>query len=94
MIPLELHMISVRILRHLAQEHAAQSSGRFFSYNREVLAHCGWPLHVRLLDHATLQVSPSLTLHFNWQLGVCNHPRLRMECNSRTPSIPVDDMGL
>jgi hypothetical protein len=75
-IPQELSMISVRILRHLAQEHAAQSSGRFFSGSREVLAHTRWPLHVRLLDHASLQASPSLTLHFYWQLGVCHHPRL------------------
>jgi len=93
MIPLELHMISVRILRHLVQEHAAQSSGRVFSDSCEVLAHSGRPLHVRLLGHASLQASPSLTLHFNWQLGVCHHPRLRVECNSRAPSILVDDMG-
>jgi hypothetical protein len=85
-------MISVRILRYQVQEHAAQSSGRVFSDNREVLAHCWRPLHVRLLGHATLQASPSLTLH--WQLGVCHHPRLRVECNSRAPSILVDDMGL
>jgi hypothetical protein len=40
----------VCILHHLAQEHAAQLSGRvFYSGSRESLARCGGSLHVRLL---------------------------------------------
>jgi hypothetical protein len=64
------------------------------SYILVFLASCGWFLYVRLPSIGYIAV-PMYCISFSYlQLGISDHPQLGMECHSRAPPTPVDDMGL
>jgi hypothetical protein len=71
-----------------------KSSGQHSSYTPVFLASCGWFLYVGLppIGHFTV---PMCCISISYlQLGISDHSRLGMECHSRAPPTPVDDMGM
>jgi len=51
-----------------------------------------WSVYVRLTYCPARPGSCNSTVRL--QLGICQHPRLRVECHPEASSVSVDDMGV
>ena len=58
-----------------------------------LLASRGWSLYVGLLPIENFSFSMCSISISHLQLGISDHSRFGMGCNSRAPSTSVDDMG-
>jgi hypothetical protein len=103
---ISLRMVNTREFVAASGTRGACASQRFLKLRRSsdqlehlrytpvLLASCGWFLYVGLPPIGHFAVPMCCILISHLQLGISDHSRLGMECHSRAPPSPMDNMGL